>query len=199
VQMARLGVAVRNSGGDFQKLRPQLEETVASVMRMSTATDDELREALTRMITVSGDVEASQRNLSLVTDLAAFKQIELSEASDIVAKAMTGNTTALNKMGIAGKESAVVLENLRAVVAGFAAEEASTFQGSLTRINNQWGEFQEAVGNAILAGGEARGSSRMRTPSASSRASSRSRWTRWPSRSSRSATSSRRSSRRSTR
>lgn len=154
VGMGRLGVAVRNAGGDFGQLRPQLEQTVSSVMRLSTATDDDLREALTKMIAVSGDVAGSQKNLSLVTDLAAFKQIDLASASEIVAKAMGGNTTALNKMGIAGKDATTVLDNARAAFGGFAEQESQTFSGSLTRINNQWGEFQEAVGTAILSGGE---------------------------------------------
>src|SRR5690606_9236752 len=154
VQMRRRGQAVTNAGGDFGQLRPALEETVAAVQRMSTATDDDLREALTRMIAVSGNVAASQQNLSLVTDLAAFKQIGLSEAADIVAKAMNGNTTAFNKMGIAGKDAATVLESARSTFGGFAAGEANTFSGTLTRITNQWGEFQEAVGNAIVSGGE---------------------------------------------
>lgn len=157
VQMGRLGQAVTNAGGNFQKLRPQLEETVASVMRVSTATDDDLREALTRMIAVTGDVEGAQKNLSLVTDLAAFKQIDLADASTIVSKAMEGNTTALNKMGIEGKDAETVLANLQATVGGFAERESKTFSGALTRINNQWGEFQEAVGVAILSGGEAGG------------------------------------------
>lgn len=157
VGMARLGQAVANAGGKFADLAPQLEGTIASVQRLTVYTDDDLREALTRMITVSGDVEASQKNLSLVADLAAFKQIELSDAADIVARAMNGNTTALNKMGIAGKDSATVVENLRKTVGGFAEQEGATFSGSLQRISNGWGDFQEAVGLAILAGGEAGG------------------------------------------
>jgi hypothetical protein len=152
--LARLGVAVSNTGNDFDSLKPQLESTVSSVMKLSTATDDDLREALTRMITVSGDVEGSMKNLALVTDLAAFKNVDLETAAISVGKAMNGNTTELNRLGVAGKDSITVLENLRQSVGGFAASEAKTFSGSLQRINNQWGEFKEAVGTAILSGGQ---------------------------------------------
>lgn len=154
VGMGRLGTAVRNTGGNFDILKPSLEATIAATQRLSTATDDELREALARMITISGDAEGSQKNLALVADLAAFKQISLSDASDIVSRAMTGNVTALNKMGIAGKGATEVLDNARAAFGGFAANEASTFAGTLKVLSNLWGDFQEAVGTAILSSGE---------------------------------------------
>ena len=154
VGMGRLATAVRNAGGDFGKLKPQLEDTVASVMKLSTATDDDLRAALTNMITISGDVAGSQKNLALAADLAAFKHISLEEAATVVGKAMNGNVTAFNKLGVAGKDATTVLENARASFGGFAAKEAGTFSGTLQRLNNQWGEFQEAVGTAILSSGD---------------------------------------------
>jgi hypothetical protein len=154
VGMARLAAAVRNAGGDFTKLKPQIETVVASVQKMSTATDDDLREALTRMIAITGDTEGSLKNLSLVTDLAAFKQVDLETASLSVAKAMAGNTTELNRLGVAGTDATSVIKNARAAFGGFAAAEAKTFSGSLAQIKNQWGEFQEAVGKAILGSGE---------------------------------------------
>lgn len=157
VGMARLGVAVRNSGNDFDALKPQLEGVVASVLKMSTATDDELREALTRMIAISGDVKGSMENLALVTDLAAFKNVDLETAAISLGKAMNGNTTELNRLGIAGKDSTTVLENARKSFGGFASEMSGTFSGSLKQLNNQWGEFKEAIGKAILGSGEASG------------------------------------------
>ncbi len=154
VGMGRLGTAVKNAGGDFGALKPQLEDTVASVLKLSTATDDDLRAALTNMITISGDVAGSQKNLALAADLAAFKHISLEEAATVVGKAMNGNVTAFNKLGVAGKDATTVVDNARASFGGFAAKEASTFSGTLTRINNQWGEFKEAVGTAILSSGD---------------------------------------------
>lgn len=152
VGMVRLQTAVENAGGVFPLLESKLEAAVKSVMKMSTATDDELREALTRMITVSGDVEGSIQNLALVTDIAAFKNISLEEASLAVGKAMTGNVGALNRLGVAGKDATTVIENARVAFGGFAEEQSNTFGGSLKRLTNQWGEFKEAVGNALIGG-----------------------------------------------
>lgn len=155
VGMVRLGAAVTNAGGDFRRLSPALEDAVAKVQRLSTATDDDLRAALTNMISVSGDVSGSMKNLSLVTDVAAFSGKSLEEASLLVGKAMTGNTKVLGEFGNEVKLAKDPMEALRQTVAGFAEKQAATFSGSLERINNQWGEFQEAVGKAILGGGEA--------------------------------------------
>lgn len=156
VGMGRLGVAVRNAGGDFGQLKPELEKTVDSVLRLTKYTDDDLRSALTNMIAISGDVAGSQKNLALAADLAAFKHISLEEAATIVAKAMNGNVTALNKLGVAGKDANVVLEQARASFGGFAADEGSTFSGRLAQVNNQWGEFKEAVGKAIISNNDVR-------------------------------------------
>lgn len=155
VGMVRLGAAVTNAGGDFRRLSPVLEETVGRVQKLSTATDDDLRAALTNMITISGDVSGSMKNLSLVTDVAAFSGKSLEESATLVGKAMTGNVKALSQFGNEVKLANDPLQALRDKVAGFAEKEANTFTGSLQRINNQWGEFQEAVGKAILGGGEA--------------------------------------------
>jgi hypothetical protein len=150
LSVGRLGVAVRNAGGDFGPLRPALEDTIKGIVRLTKHTDDDLRQALTNMVTLTGDVTGSQKNLALVADLAAARQIDLSTASDLVSKAMNGNVTGLNRLGFAGKDATVVLDNLRASVGGFAEQEGQTFGGVLTRITNQWGEFKEAVGLAII-------------------------------------------------
>lgn len=155
VGMVRLGTAVSNAGGDFRKLSPDIEATVGKVMKLSTATDDDLRGALTNMIAISGDVSGSMKNLSLVTDVAAYSGKSLEESAKLVGKAMTGNTKALSEFGNEVKLAEDPMEALRLTVSGFAEREANTFTGSLQQINNQWGEFQEAVGKAILGGGEA--------------------------------------------
>lgn len=152
-----LGTAVRNTGNDFKKLSPALEASIEGVKRLSKYSDEDLRGALTNMITLTGDVAGSTKNLGLVADLAAARQIDLSQASDLVAKAMNGNVTGLNKLGFAGKDATTVLENMRASTAGFAENESKTFGGRLAQLTRGWDDFKEAMGRAILGGGEATG------------------------------------------
>ena len=149
--MAGLEQAVLNSGTSFRQFAPDVEAVVAQMTRLTKFTDDDLYRALTRMVGISGDAQGSLKNLGLVADLAAFKNIGLEESATIVGKAMNGNVTAFNKLGVAGKDATTVLETARGSFGGFATKEGATFSGTLARLSNNWGEFQEAVGRAILS------------------------------------------------
>lgn len=153
----RLGVSVKNVGGDFKVLRPEIEQAIAATQKMSVATDDDLRDALTNMITISGDYQGSLKNLSLVADVAAFKHIGVSEAADMVGKAMTGNEKVFKGFGIVAGDNASKMEQLRQTVGGFAQNEAETFNGQLKRISNAWDEVQRALGEAIVGNEAMRG------------------------------------------
>ena len=148
--VARLGLAVQNAGGNFKELSPALEIAIDGIKRLSTFSDGDLREALGGMITMTGDVAGSTANLGLVADLAAARQIDLSTASDMVAKAMNGNTGALNKLGVEGKTANEVIGNLAKSMGGAAATEAQTFGGQLQKLNGGWSDFKQAIGDAIL-------------------------------------------------
>lgn len=149
--VARLGLAVENAYGNFKTLSPALEIAIDGIKRLSKFSDEDLREALGSMITLTGDVAGSTANLGLVADLAAARQIDLSSASDLVAKAMNGNTVALKKLGVEGATADEVLANLAKSMGGAAATEAETFGGKLQRLNVGWQDFKEAIGNAILS------------------------------------------------
>lgn len=154
---SRLGTAVGNAGADFARLRPAIEDTTRSVQGFSTATDDELREALTRMITITGDFDGSLTRLGLTADVAAYKNISVSEAADLVGKAMMGNEKVFKNFGIVAGTNAEKMEELRRTVAGFAEREAATFTGQLQLIRNAWDDVLEATGDAILNNESLRG------------------------------------------
>lgn len=153
----RLGTAVKNAGVDFGQARPEIEDVIKATQRMTVATDDELREALTRMMTVSGDYSGSLKNLGLVADVAAFKQISVADAGVLVGKAMTGNERVFKEFGITAGTNAEKMEQLRKATAGFAETEANTFSGMLTRIKNGWDEVKRATGEAIISNAGMRG------------------------------------------
>lgn len=154
--LAALENVVRNSGTSFRKFQPEVDSVVDRMTRLTKYTDEDLYGALTRMIGVTGQSGASLNNLGAVADLATFKHVDLEVAATAVGKAMNGNTAQLNKLGISGDSANVVLSNLRANLGGAAEKEGATFGGTLARITNNWGEFQEAVGKAILANSDAR-------------------------------------------
>lgn len=153
-EMTRLNVALRNAGADVSAVAPKAQELTDRLALLAGVSGGDVMEALTGLVTVSGDVDGSMANMSLVMDLAAARGLDLGSAADIVGKAMNGNVTAFNKLGIAGKDATTVLDNARAAFGGFAEAQGATLYGTLGRINEGWDQFKEKVGNAIVAGAD---------------------------------------------
>src|SRR5512139_2281940 len=92
-----LELAITRVGGSYRQLTPQIEAQVRALQALGFA-DDAVVDTLAEMITISGDAKGALANLGVVADLARAKNIDLSTAGELVAKAMAGNTTALQKL-----------------------------------------------------------------------------------------------------
>ncbi len=149
--MSRLGHSVRNSGGDFDALKPQIQETIDKLAKLTTFTDDDLADALSTLTAKTGDVEGSLKNMTLVTDLAAREQIPLSEAVDKVALALNGGVKLFKAYGIEGGTVQERTERLAKLLSGEAATAADTFSGKVKNLGKAWGELKEDVGKAIIS------------------------------------------------
>lgn len=154
LELGRLSVALRNAGADAGAVGPKVQKLTDELALVAGVSGGDVMEAFTRLVTVSGDVDGSMENLSLVMDIAAARGIDLESAADLVGKAMNGNVTAMNKLGVAGKDATTVIENARAAFGGFAEAQGKTLQGTIGRINEGWDQFKEKVGNAIVAGAD---------------------------------------------
>lgn len=157
----RLGHAVRNAGEDFDTWAPQIDETINRLAKLTTFTDDDLASALGNLITKTGDVAGSMKNMGLVTDLAANRNISLEESATLVAKALNGGGRLFKEYGITVGTAAEKTEQLAAILDGSAAAAADSFGGRLSNLGKAWGELKEGVGTAIIqneAVGDALGS-----------------------------------------
>jgi hypothetical protein len=150
----RLGHAVEGTGIRYQAVEQDIRAMAAAMQDATKVGDEEFAATLTELITTSKDYEGSLRNISLVADLAAAKQIDLRSAAQLVGRAMVGQTGTLARYGIVVKEGEDAIEVMRASFAGFAANEATTFEGKLVQVNNAWGDFKEALGDALIAGAD---------------------------------------------
>jgi hypothetical protein len=156
-KVTQLKVAVENAGESFEKTQPFIDDAAGSIQRLTRYSDDAARGALTTLITTSGNVGGSLKNLSLVADLAAAKHLDLDQAAEIVGKAMAGNTTAIGKMFGKMKEGSNVLDVVRAKVRGFAEQDANTLTGRLDQVSNAWNDVKESIGNVVLGMGDVPG------------------------------------------
>jgi hypothetical protein len=139
------------SGASFDAMEAKIRAAADAFQDATIHDDDAFAETLARMTTLTGDAAASLNNMGLVANVAAqFFNGELEPAAMLVAKAMNGNVTALQKMGIHAKDAQDALDILAQRSMGAATREASTFSGQLSQMEEQWKDVLKAVGEAII-------------------------------------------------
>jgi hypothetical protein len=108
--------------------------------------DDELRPAQARLARATGSVSASQRLLKLSLDASKVSGKPLATVSQAMAKAFTGNTTALTRMFPELKKSKDLFGDLEKTVGGAAEAQASPFD----KLNVAMDNLKEKLGMVIL-------------------------------------------------
>lgn len=138
-----VGESMERVGGEVRRLARDMQDT-------TVVGDEDFAEVLATLVQISGSYEKSLRNVSVVADLASAKHMDLNTAAQIVGKAMVGVTSTLKRFGIIVKEGDDAVEVMREQFAGFAAREGKTMEGQLARLNNEWGDFKEELGQALI-------------------------------------------------
>jgi hypothetical protein len=152
-----LAQTLENTTGATNKQIAAVEEYILQTALATGVTDDQLRPAFARLVRSTKDVEEAQKVLNLALDIASATGKPLELISNSLAKAYDGNTNALGRLGlgldqsiIKSKDFNLVYDELRSSFAGFAANEAQTFQGRIDRLNVAFDEVKETVGFALL-------------------------------------------------
>ena len=134
-----------------------VEDYITETALATGVTDDQLRPALSRLVRSTKDTEEAQKLLGLALDISSATGKPLEAIANSLGKAYDGNTNALGKLGLGIDQSILktkdfnkVYENLRGSFAGFAAQEANTFQGRIERLNVAFDEAKETIGFALL-------------------------------------------------
>ena len=153
----RLATALENVTGATDAQIAAVEKQILKQSLATGVADDQLRPALQRLATSTGDVKKSQDLLNLALDIAAAKGISVETAANALAKAYDGNNGALTRLGV-GLSSAEVkalgfegtIKQLSATFGGAAATQAETFEGKIARLKVRFDETKESVGAALL-------------------------------------------------
>ena len=156
--------AAQNQLSDAFARFPRLSDTSLSALR---ALNDELmrKTGVDNDAIASGQAVLAQFELTgqqieditpLLVDYALKTGKELPDAARAIGKATMGSTRALKELGISykstgdrAKDLANVTALLQDKVGGFAAQEATTAEGQLRRLDTTMGELQESVGAAL--------------------------------------------------
>lgn len=97
---ALLGNAVRNVGGDWDVQREAVAKYIEKVATLSGFTDTDLTTSMTKLVVATGNVKQSELDLSIATDLARAKNLELSTAVKDVVLVSQGHASILRRQGI---------------------------------------------------------------------------------------------------
>lgn len=96
---ARLDVAFRNAGLSAKKYAAQIDEAESSGRKLGF-TDEDVKKSLGSLLTATGSVGKSLKDLSVAQDIARFKNVGLEDATKMLTLAMTGSQRAAKQLGI---------------------------------------------------------------------------------------------------
>jgi hypothetical protein len=103
IAMGQLKDVVVNAGGSWDEYSKKTEETIHHEEHFGYTAVDTAR-AMGVLVSRTGNVSESYKNMQLVTDLASQKHVSLANAAGIVARVMNGNTKTLKQYGITTAE-----------------------------------------------------------------------------------------------
>jgi len=134
-----------------------IDKYVTAQSIATATTDDQIRPALSRLATATGDLTKAQELLSLAQEISAATGKPLETVANALSKSFDGNNTALAKLGTTlsaadlktmSHEEAV--KSLSATYDGFIANQATTAEFKFRQISIATQEAKEAIGAALL-------------------------------------------------
>lgn len=149
---ARLRAQLKASGISYQAHAKEIETVIQKTSQLAGLDDEDLQDAFTNIVRVTGDVDKGLRLVGLAADFARGKQIDVAKAGEIVAKVAGGNIGVLGRYGIKVKEGASATEALGMLQQKFAGQAEAygkTTGGAVDRASVAFENLQETVGAAV--------------------------------------------------
>jgi hypothetical protein len=154
IGIKRLQQAFKNAGKTLdEELNFKVETWIGHMEHWTAFSDGELRDALSLLVSMTGDAEEGMSRLSIATDLARGTGMDLTTAAKLLGKVTDENTTALRRYGIVVKDGATATDLLAAVQQKFGGQAeafAETTAGQMTILQNELGNLMEDVGSVLL-------------------------------------------------
>jgi hypothetical protein len=133
------------------------EDWISQQGKLLGVTDSDLRPAIAKLATQTGDLAKAQELAALSMDIAAATGKPLAAVTDAVARAAGGNTKALAKLdpklkGLItdGLDAEGAMSVLADTFGGAATTKAGTAEGQFQRLKVSLDETKESIGAALL-------------------------------------------------
>lgn len=131
----------------------QMQRVVTTQSNLSAYSRGDLEGALTTLTQTTGSASKGLNLLSLATDLARARHMDLDKAALLVGKVADGNTTALKRYGIVLDKGATATQALAAMhqkFAGAAKTYGDSSAGAADKFHNALAQLQITVSTALL-------------------------------------------------
>lgn len=154
---AVLAKTLKNTTGATDSQVTATENWISAQGKLLGITDDELRPALGKLVTATGNITKAQELAALAMDISVSRGTNLESTSQALAKAYGGNFSALKKLipgiddaALKSGDWAKVQSALNDVVGGQAANAADTSAGKYKILTTQLSEAKESIGAGLL-------------------------------------------------
>jgi hypothetical protein len=150
-----LELQLKNTGYAFSS--PAVEDYIGKLQKTTGVLDDELRPSFQRLLTVTKSITQSQDALALALDLSAAGYGSVEQISASLAKAYSGQTTALGRLGTGLSKATLATGNMEKIMAelqqkfaGQAAARLTTYAGKMDLLKVASENVKEEIGKGIL-------------------------------------------------
>lgn len=153
----KLAKSLKNSAGATDGQVGAVEKWIEAQGKALGVADDELRPALGRLATATGDVGKAQDLTRLAMDISAGTGKSMTTVTEALAKAQNGSLGGLSRLGAATKDAEgktksfkQVTEELAQLHGGQAKTAAETTEGKFKRLKVQFDEVKETIGAKLI-------------------------------------------------
>jgi len=153
----RLAATVERSGTSWESVRGQVEAFALSAEKMSRFSDEQVAQAMKTLMDHGMKLDEAMKAMTQTMDLAAAKQVSLSEAANAVGKAYIGMERPLRSMGVIldesvpkGKEFAASMEMISQKFGGAAQADVESYAGKQQQVANAMDNLKEKIGSALI-------------------------------------------------
>lgn len=158
----RLAGALARTTGASNATIKATEQYIDKLSEQSAIADDDLRPALTSLLTGTKDLQKAQELLAVSLDVSAQTGASLEATSAAMSKGFAGNTRALASLSPEikamvknGASFDDVLNQLKINFKGASQEAANTAEGGVKKLKNALNETKEGIGKALIPAIEA--------------------------------------------
>lgn len=153
---ARLTTALHNTGSAMTALSAPVEEAESRMRRLGF-TNGDTTDSLAKLTNATHDPTRALNDLGLAANIARARHIDLSSATDLLAKVETGHVALLGRLGINTKDATgatisqtEAIKRLSDMYGGQASAYSQTFAGRTATLKAEVENLQERIGMFLI-------------------------------------------------